>query len=100
MKSRFICLCQALVTLFSTCGTQKAPVISETLPYSQEAPLMASVDSRKDAEKLAEIYGIDLVEFSYGIATFCTEENPYEVIRRGEEKGWKPLEVNGIQSIN
>lgn len=54
--------------------------------------LMALVDSREEAQELAALYGVDFVNYSYGVATFSTEEEPDEVIKRGAKNGWKPLE--------
>ena len=98
MKKRFVCLCMLVAALLGACSKQPTPDVLETLPYSQEKPLIASADSREEAEELAELYGITLVDFSYGIASFYTEEDPYAVIQRGEKNGWKPLSINGIQT--
>jgi len=59
-----------------------------------EAQLLGVAESREEAESLAELYGITLVNFNYRFASFYTEEDPYEVIRRGEENGWPPLSLN------
>ena len=61
---------------------------------SQEGQLMAMAQTLEDAQALAELYGIELVDFSYQIAMFRTQENPWEVIRRGQENGWPELSIN------
>ncbi len=58
--------------------------------------LMCSCDSEEEAKKTAQIYGIELVDFSYGIATFHTEEDPYELVRKGAAEGWPELSVNTL----
>ena len=100
MKKRMACLCLVFAMLLSACGIRKEPVPSapEKGSYSEEKPLIASVDTQEEAEELAELYDITLVDFSYGIASFYTEEDPYAVIQRGEKNGWKPLSINGIQT--
>ena len=60
--------------------------------------LMALVDSEEEAQELAELYGVDFMNYSYGVAMFSTEEEPDEVIKRGVENGWKPLgEDSGLE---
>ena len=61
---------------------------------SEEGQLMGFAESQEDAEALAELYGIELVDFGYQIALFRTQENPREVIRRGRENGWPELSIN------
>ncbi len=56
--------------------------------------LVASVETEEEAKAIAEQYGMELVEFSYGVATFHTEEDPKDVIARGEENGWPTLSLN------
>lgn len=103
MKKRIACLFLILATLLSACGLKKGdPVqLPDAQPaYDQEAPLLAAVESQEEAEELAELYGITLLSVDYGIATFYTEEDPYEVIQRGEKNGWTPLDINEIQTAN
>ena len=103
MKKRILCLCMVVAALLSACGTRKTP-FPEPAPqkgvYSEEKPLMATVASEAEAKELAELYGITLVEFNIGIATFYTEEDLMVVIQRGQENGWTPLEINYIQQSN
>ncbi len=73
-------------------------------PLTPEVPegkeLLALADSEEDAKKIAELYGIELTGFSYGVATFHTTENLQDVIRRGRENGWPALDLNAIQHLN
>lgn len=67
---------------------------------SEEAPLMALVQTQKEAEKIAGQYGIELVSYEDGIALYQTEEDPYAVIARGEENDYQPLSINYVRSID
>ncbi|MBD5483998.1 MAG: hypothetical protein HDR18_00465 [Lachnospiraceae bacterium] len=64
-----------------------------------ENSLMASVDTQEEAEEIAEQYGITLVSFENGIAVYQTEEDPYDVITRGQENGYHELSVNFIRRV-
>ncbi len=63
--------------------------------YVEGQELLCLCDSQEEAESIAEMYGIELVEFSYGVATFHAEK-PREVIAMGKEKGYPLLEINGM----
>ena len=57
--------------------------------------LIASCKDEKEAQDIAGKYGIELVEFSLGVATFHTDEDPLSVINRGKKNGWPGLSING-----
>ncbi|MCR5651545.1 MAG: hypothetical protein K6F86_10225 [Lachnospiraceae bacterium] len=61
--------------------------------------LFASCKDEKEAQDIAEKYGIELVEFSLGVATFHTDEDPLSVINRGKKNGWPVLSINGRGEI-
>ena len=61
--------------------------------------LIKLVDSREEAEKIAKMYNIELVEFSFGLASYHTDEDPYEVIGRGIENGWPELSFNAERDL-
>lgn len=67
---------------------------------AEDASLMAVVESEEEAMEIAEEYMIELVSFENGMALFQTEEDPYAVIRRGEENGYPPLSVNYVRTID
>ena len=58
--------------------------------------LFKRVKTLEEAEEIAELYGIELVDFSYGVATYHTEEDPGEVIARGEAEGWPKIALNTV----
>ena len=61
--------------------------------------LLALVDSREQALKIAELYGIELVSEGDGLAKFHTDEDVMTVIDRGIENGWPLLEPNLYYSL-
>ena len=68
---------------------------SEQQPLqTAENSLMALVDTQEEADEIAEQYGITLVSYENGVAVYHTEENPYDVITRGQENGYHELSVN------
>jgi hypothetical protein len=62
--------------------------------------LLRSVDSLEEAERLAECYGITLVDYIDGLAVFTTEEDPRDVIQRGRDNGWPELSRNSVQKLS
>lgn len=56
--------------------------------------LMALVQTEEEAEKIAEMYGIELVKFADGVAEYTTDRIIEEVIAEGEEKGYPKLSIN------
>lgn len=70
------------------------------LEYDKDKPLFALVESQEVAEKIAEDYGIELVEYSLGVASFRTDKDLAELIEWGKEQGFAPLEINYISSTN
>ncbi len=57
--------------------------------------LIASCKDEKEAQDIADIYGIELVEYSLGVGTFHTDEDPVSVMNRGKKNGWPVLSING-----
>lgn len=80
------------------CGRARKETIREAEPlpvnYNEAEPLLCLADSREEAEKIAELYGITLLSYEFGTAVFSTQEDPREVIRRGQEQGWPELSLN------
>ena len=57
--------------------------------------LIAEAEDRAEAEKIAQLYGIELMEYRSGLATYYTEEEPNRVIAR-REPDWPELYRNYI----
>ena len=66
----------------------------------EAAPLISRAATREEAQEIAELYGITLLDFSHGAALYHTEEDPREVIRRGQENGWPELTLNYVKTIS
>lgn len=67
---------------------------------AEDASLMAAVESEEEAMEIAGQYMVEFVSFENGIALFQTEEDPYAVIRRGEENDYPPLSVNYVRTTD
>lgn len=96
-KVRLILVLSVLLLLFSACGRQT--VESAAAPgdgVDPDGQLLCLVQDRSQAEEVAALYGIALVEFDEGVAVFYTEEDPGEVIGRGQANGWPELSLNSI----
>ena len=90
--------------LFGCGGPEKKPDTAMVTPtpiedYVAGAELLCITDSEAKAKEIADMYGIELVEFSYGVATFHTTEDPRAVIERGKEKGYPELSINGYSEL-
>ena len=56
--------------------------------------LVGLVEDKAEAEQLAADYGIELLRFAEGIATFKTDKTYEEIQKIGKEKGLTELSVN------
>ena len=91
-----LCLSGCAGTERSAAGPSQAVEENIREQAAEGKELIAVTETREKAEEIAEQYGIELVEWSSAVACFHTEEDPWTVIRRGEERGWPPLEINHI----
>lgn len=66
---------------------------------SKTEPLMALPESEEEAKKIAEQYGITFVSFQSGVATYYTDEDPWQVIDKGIENGYTPLYLNQARQL-
>lgn len=71
---------------------------SAELATIAEDSLMASAETEEEAKIIAEQYDIELVTFENGIALYHTEENPFDVIARGQENGYPQLSINFVRT--
>lgn len=56
--------------------------------------LTALTDTREEAEELANLYGIELSAYSYGIATYTTDKDLHELMELGLENDYPELTPN------
>ena len=61
--------------------------------------LLCTVESEEEARSVAELYSIELIEFTGHLAVYHTEEDVSAVLQRGEANGWPELSVNRRGSI-
>lgn len=74
--------------------------VAPTRDYAKDE-VFAVVDTREEAEKIADLYNISLVIYEYGVATYklSEEQEPYSLIEMGQEKGYPHLEINYTMSV-
>jgi len=77
---------------------QKMNVESANQVMIADNSLMAEAETEADAQEIAEQYGIEFVSFENGLALYHTEEDPFEVVARGQENGYPQLSVNFVKS--
>lgn len=61
--------------------------------------LMAVTETKEEAEKIAELYGIKLESFEEGVAVYSTTEPVWDVISRGKELGYPELSLNYVRKM-
>ena len=61
--------------------------------------LWAMVSSEEEAQEIADTYGITLVLYDQGVATYHTEEDPGTVVQRGRDNGWPAIAVNTTSTL-
>ncbi len=102
MKNKILIL--LCVLLLCSCGGPVAKPesvpLSEQMEVAEGAELFCMVDTQQEAEEIAAQYGIELVRFEAGVATFHTEGDWSEVIREGEEQGWPTLSPNHLMELH
>ena len=102
MKKLLITILAAVTAILPGCAGQTAEMPAETAPaeaeYAEGAELLCMAEDEAEAMRIAELYGIELADWNGDahIAVFHTEENPYEVIKRGKEQGFPTIEINYI----
>jgi hypothetical protein len=76
---------------------QPAATATQTQEEDMTGNLMAWVDDRIAAEKIAALYGITLLLYENHIALYWSDETPETLIQTGKENGWPELsKVNPI----
>lgn len=62
--------------------------------------LICAAETEEQAREIGELYGIELLDYQYGLALYFTEEDPNAVIKRGREQGWPELSLDRQLSIS
>lgn len=73
---------------------------AETQTETKKPLLYCRVESREEAEEIADLYGLELLSSEGSYVTFWTDSDPNEVIRLGQEKGWPPLSLNRAMQLH
>lgn len=85
--------------ILSACGINNNPkqLVIEPPEESESdstTEMVALVDTESEAQEIAELYQIELLNFSNGVAVYTTDRDPYELIALGNEKGYPTLSIN------
>lgn len=76
-----------------------SPIDSPESEGSTTTELTALADTREEAEEIAELYGIELSSYSYGVATYTTNKNLQELMELGTENNYPALTPNYEQEL-
>lgn len=80
------------------------PDVSEELQedngYGEATRMMALADTREEAENIASLYEMELVDFSNGVAVYETTQDPYELMKMGEMKKYPTISIDHILTID
>lgn len=68
--------------------------------YDGYTELIALAQTEEEANEIGELYGMECIRFSNGVAVYITQEDPLEVINRGKENGWPTVSLNQIHNID
>lgn len=67
---------------------------SEEGESDETTSLTALADDLEEAEKIADLYGIELDSYSYGVAVYVTDKDVQELMTLGEENDYPTLAPN------
>lgn len=73
---------------------------TEEVIMGEKVSMIALADTKEEAKKIAELYGIELVNFSYGVAEYETTKEPQELIALGEKNNYPTLSTNNTLTID
>ena len=74
--------------------------IEEEEIMGEKVSMIALADTKEEAKKIAELYGIELVNYSYGVAEYETTKDPQELIALGEKNNYPALSTNNTLTID
>lgn len=94
-KQGILLIILLLIFLLSGCKRQEVPADRSEMG-EPGGRLVCSAETEEEAREIAQLYGIEFVEFRHGMALFTTEEKPSAVIERGREQGWPELVIDPV----
>lgn len=71
-----------------------AGTISSDMESEESPQLTALADSLEEAQEIADLYGIELDSYAYGVASYFTDKDISELINMGMEQGYPTLAPN------
>lgn len=74
--------------------------IEEEEIMGEKVSMIALADTKEEAQKIAELYGIELVNYSYGVAEYETTKDPQKLIALGEKNNYPALSTNNTLTID
>lgn len=92
-----------LVLLFLGFRGRKKQIVLEPVSYGnidEKSPLFALTDTKEEAEDIAEFYDIEFISFADGVATYYTDKNLSEIIKKSNEDNNPRLYLNHKRSIH
>lgn len=69
------------------------------VPDTDTIELTAFADTEEEAQRIAELYQIELQSFSEGVAAYTTDKDPNVLIAMGQEQGYPLLYENNIKQL-
>lgn len=77
-------------------------ITEEQTPETEEGSykVIATAENENEAREIAELYGIELIDYSYKVAVYLTDKNPVELVKWGKEKGYPSIAVNQKYTVN
>ena len=103
-KGLLVTLASAFIICCGCCGCGKQTIgqagVKVTPAYQKGRELYLQIETKKEAERIAKLYEISLVDFNYGVAVYHTGENPEDVIARGEKNNWPRLSINFTHKLS
>ena len=81
----------------SSDGDMEEP--AKSLAGSGTVSMVALADTKEEAERIADLYGITLVSFDYGVAVYETTKDPQELIELGEKNQYPAIGINNTFTI-
>ena len=77
----------------------KEAVYGVERPEQGMLELIGLADTEAQAEQMATDYGIQLIRYAEGVATFQTDKTYDEIVEIGQEKGLEELSINDTNTI-
>lgn len=99
LDKRFAAVLAATLLIAGCLGGCSSPQGETSAAAVKGEELFCAAESLQQAEEIAALYEIELVDFGDGIATFHTEEDLNEVLARGEQNHYPELSVNSEMQL-